>query len=154
MSQGQHIIGLRDGSWKATHPFFGHENLRLGRDISRREVQDQEPEKRKQSQSVKVSSERPGRSGTRKCRAGTLGWPRSGSQYAQGPVHWSRTHRAAPDTRHERAPLDYATGSSRNSSHHADPPPIPKHFQPCGGGHTDSCSLRNHQSVRGRCRRG
>lgn len=63
-----------DGGWKTAGTFLGHENPRLGSDASRREPQNQDPEKREKGKSVKVSSERPGHSGT---RSDLLCYPRS-----------------------------------------------------------------------------
>ncbi len=61
----QHIVGLRNGGRKTAGTFFGHDDpgLRLV-DHTQRRDESQDPDKRKQGQRVKVSSERPGHIGT------------------------------------------------------------------------------------------
>ena len=68
----EQIVGLGHGGWKTAGPLVGHDHLRLGFDASRRETRNQDPEKRKQGQRVKLSSERPGHNGTREGR--TVSW--------------------------------------------------------------------------------
>ena len=66
----QDIVGLRDGGRKATSAFVGHGDLRLVFVyLATRRDYSQDEEKRKNGSSVKVISERPGRNGTRACRA-------------------------------------------------------------------------------------
>ncbi len=127
----QHVVGLGDSGWEGSSPFVGHDHPQLELDTCHPETTCQDSEQRKQGQSVKVSSDGPGRTETRYCRTASsvCAWPEVRTE--RRPDHRARSHRGARDSRRPTALSDCGPGSCCSSARRTSPPPIPTRCRPC-----------------------
>ncbi len=117
-----HIVSLRDSDRKTTSVLPSHENLQLEFDATCQEKTSRSSEKRKQGQSVKVTSERPGRSETRDSRSASSEYPSPRSRTNRRPKQVSRTRRETHDIGRSKALLDHAPGSCCNNPRRSQAP--------------------------------